>query len=66
MHKQIKKEPTAPLIAVRRRERRQRGQQAGTVATSPKEVDSIIREVYDEIYKGDGKKGEDPEELANK
>ena len=42
-----------------------RGQPAGTVATSPTEVDAIIRKVYGEIYKGNGRKGQTPEEMAD-
>ena len=38
----------------------------GTVATSPEEVDSIIRKVYGDIYNGYRAKGEDPEEFADK
>ena len=36
------------------------------MATSPEEVESIIRKVYGEIYKGNRAKDEDPEEFADK
>ena len=64
LYKQLKKEPATPLVAVRRVNTASRGQQKGTVATSPKEVDSIIREVYGEIYKGNGGEAESPDTFA--
>ena len=54
------------MVAVRRVERGSRGQQIGTIATTPKEIDSIIRKAYGKIYKGNGEKGEGPAEFANK
>ena len=42
----------APLIAVKRTEKGPTGQPAGTVTTSPKEIDGIIRQAYGKIYKG--------------
>ena len=41
-----------PLIAVTRTKRGTQGQPKGSVATSPKEIDAIIRETYGKIYKG--------------
>ena len=41
-----------PLIAVTRTKRGPQGQPKGSVATSPKEIDAIIRETYGKIYKG--------------
>jgi hypothetical protein len=61
LHNNLKKEAANPLIAVRRRKKGPKGQQAGTIATSPKEIDAIIREMYGHV-----KEGEDPEEFANK
>ena len=61
----MKKDAATPLVAVRRKQRGFRGQQTGTIATSPKEVDSIIRKEYGAIYKGNGEKGEDPEKFAD-
>ena len=66
MHRHLKGETAASSVAVRRVERGSRGQQIGTIATTPKEIDSIIRKEYGKIYKGDREKGEDPEEFANK
>ena len=66
LHKQQEKDSATPLVAVRRAYKGFRGQQVGTIATSPKEVDSIIRKVYGDIYKGNGEKEEDPEEFAKK
>ena len=43
---------TAPLIALKRQEQRQKGQPKGTVATSPAEIDAIIRKTYGKIYAG--------------
>ena len=48
----------APLVAVKRTEAGPKGQAKGTIATSPKEVDSILRKVLDKIYDGNTK---DPE-----
>ena len=39
-------------------------QQKGTIATSPKEIDSIIRSEYGAIYRGTRKEGDDPEAFA--
>ena len=39
-------------------------QRPGTIVTSPKEVDSIIRKEYGEIYKGTGEIDEDPKAFA--
>ena len=41
------------------------GQHAGTIATSPKEVDKIIREVYGEIYKGNLGDRQEAERMAD-
>ena len=41
-----------PMVAVTRIRKGPQGQPAGSVATSPKEVDAICREEYGEIYKG--------------
>ena len=61
----MKRDAATPLVAVRRKQKGFRGQQVGTIATSPKKVDSIIRNEYGAIYKGNGKKGEDPEVFAD-
>ena len=53
-------------MPVRRVERGVRGQQIGTIATTPKEIDNIIRKEYGKIHKGNGEKGEDPEDFAKK
>ena len=50
----------------KKKKKRAEGTKARTVATSPKEVDSIIREVYGKIYKGNGQQREDPEAFADK
>ena len=41
-----------PMVAVTRARKGPQGQPAGSVATSPKEVDAICREEYGKIYKG--------------
>ena len=41
----------APLTALKRDQAGPKGQPKGTIATSPKEVDSIIRRIYGKIYK---------------
>ena len=41
-----------PFIAVTRTKRGPQGQPKGSVATSPKEIDAILRETYGKIYKG--------------
>ena len=46
---------TAPLIALKRQEKGPKGQPKGTVATSPTEIDAIIRKAYGKIYKGNAK-----------
>ena len=66
LYKQMKDDAAIPLVAVRRKKKNIGGQLAGTVAASPKEVDSIIREVYGEIYKGNLRKGEPAEEMADR
>ena len=66
LYKQMKEDSANPLIAVRRKAKGPQGQPAGTVATSPTEVDAIIRNVYGDTYKGDSRKGESPEEMAEK
>ena len=45
----------APLVAVQREEAGPQGQAKGTIATSPKEVDSILRKVLGEIFDGNTK-----------
>ena len=40
------------------------GQQTGTIATSPKEIDSIIRQEYGAIYKGNNPSQGSPDALA--
>ena len=62
----MKDDAANPLVAVRRKTKGPRGQPAGTVATSPTEVDAIIRKVYGEIYKGNQIKGQTQEETADK
>ena len=62
----MKKDAATPLVAVRRKQKGFRDQQVGSIATSPKEVDSIIRKEYGAIYKGNGIKGEDPETFAER
>ena len=52
LHKQMKEDQSIQLVAVRRKEKGPRGQPAGTIATSPQDVDGIIRKVYGGIYKG--------------
>ena len=42
----------APMTAVRRCERGPNGEAKGTVATQPREVDSIVRKIYGKIYAG--------------
>lgn len=66
LHRRLKGETAAPLVAVRRVEKGPRGQQIRTIATTPKEIDSIIRKGYWKIYKGNRETGEDPEAFANK
>ena len=51
----------APLVAVKRPKMGKKGQAAGTIATSLKEVDGIIRYTLGEVY--DGNAG-DPERTA--
>ena len=41
-----------PIVAVTRPKKGKQGQPKGSVATSPKEIDAIIREEYGKIYKG--------------
>lgn len=41
-----------PIVAATRVKRGPEGQPKGSAATSPKEIDAIIREVYGKIYKG--------------
>ena len=53
------------MVAVRRKEKGPRGQPAGTIATSPQEVDGIIRRVYGAIYKGNLGGEKEAEEKAN-
>ena len=60
LYRHMKRDAATPLVAVRRKQRGSRGQQVGTIATSPKEVDSIMRNEYGAIYKGNGKKGGRP------
>ena len=65
LYKLLKKPPATPLVAVRRRRKGLlTGQRIGTIATLPSEIDSIIRQEYGGIYKGNGENGEDPEEIA--
>ena len=52
MGKKLNNKGAPPLIAVTRLERGPQGQAVGTVATSPQEVDAIIRKAYGNIYKG--------------
>ena len=59
----MKGEPAAPLVAARRKTIGPRGQPPGTVATSPKEVDAIVRQEYDRIYDGNV---EEQEAFANR
>ena len=48
--KKITKTNASPLLAVRRPERGPAGQPKGTIMTSPKEIDEIVR--YGRIYEG--------------
>ena len=48
----------APLTALKRDQAGPKGQPKGTTATSPKEVDSIIRRIYGKIYKGNSSNAE--------
>ena len=41
-----------PLVALTRITRGPKGQPKGTITTSPKEIDEIIKKAYGEIYKG--------------
>ena len=65
LHRHLRKEPATPLVAVRRKSRGHLWQQAGTIATSPKEIDAIIRNEYGAIYRGTAKKGEGPKAFAD-
>ena len=65
LHKQMKEDQSIPLVAVRRKEKGPRGQPAGTIATSPQEVDGIIRKVYGVIYKGNLGGRKEAKEKAN-
>jgi len=40
-----------PLVALTRIARGPKGQPKGTITTSPKEIDNIIKKVYGKIYK---------------
>ena len=51
----------APLVAVKRLKAGPKGHAKGTIATSPKEVDSILRQVLGMIYDGNVK---DPKKTA--
>ena len=51
----------APLTALRRPKQGAKGQPKGSIATAPKEVDNIIRDVYGKIYRGNT---EDPEKTT--
>ena len=51
-------------MAVRRKRRGALWQPPGTIATSPKEIDAIIRQEYGAIYKGNGEPDDDPEAFA--
>ena len=48
-----------PLTALTRLEKGPKGQPKGTITTSPKEIDEIIRKVYGKIYKGNVKDHEE-------
>ena len=52
-----------PLIAARRKQVGPKGQPIGTIATSPKEVDEIVKESWSQIYRGNE---EDHEAAAKK
>ena len=65
LHRHLRKEPATPLVAVRRKSRGPLWQQAGTIATSRKEIDAIIRKEYGAIYRGTAKKGEDSKAFAD-
>ena len=47
-----------PLTALRRKEKGPQGQPAGTIATSPNEVDQILRKTLGKIYQGNAANGE--------
>ena len=51
----------APMVALKRTAMGPKGQAAGTIATSPKEVDGILRDALGEIFDGNIK---DPEKTA--
>ena len=42
----------APLVAAERKEAGPQGQATGTIATSPKETDSILRKALGKIFDG--------------
>lgn len=50
--KELRSRMAAPLTAVERPEKGTLNQPRETVATSPKDVDKIIRKTYGKIYKG--------------
>ena len=52
----------APLTALRRKRTGPKGQPKGSIATAPGEVDEILRESLDKIYKGNTN---NPEEKAD-
>ena len=64
LHRHLRKEPSTPLVALRRKHRGAGDQVAGTIATSPKEIDHIIRKEYGEIYKGNLNEGGSSDEFA--
>ena len=44
-----------PLIAVGSSERGPQGQQIGTIAIAPRDIDAIVRKAYGAIYKSNAK-----------
>ena len=58
----MRKDMAAPLLAVKRPTPGPQGQPAGSLATSPTEVDEIVRTKWAEIYRGNV---EDPDHLVD-
>ena len=64
LHRPLRKDPATPLVAVRRKQKGGLNQKAGTIATSPKEVDAIIRGEYGRIYEGHHPTRDNPQDFA--
>ena len=66
LHRHLRKEPAMPLVAVRRKQKGSANQRPGTIATSPKEIDEIIRLEYGKIYKGNNPTNDTPQAFVRK